>query len=164
MVRLSLPWASFLLAWLACVNASLAKDPVQFRPGRVIPPAGEGQNLIPNASFECGAYGWGSTEREVLPGWYGTLNGLFGRLDPTTAADGRVSLKIELTPENQPVAYNDYLHTQRWPITAPLAANVGWIAVKPGRKYTFSAAMKAAQPDTPARLVVRQFPPPPSTS
>lgn len=158
MVRLSVQWASFLMAWLACANVLLAKDPVKFRPGRVIPSVGERQqNLIPNASFECGTYGWGSTERDVLPGWYGTLNGLFGRLDSTTAADGRVSLKIELTPENLPVAYNDYLHTQRWPITAPLAANVGWIAVRPGQKYTFSAALKAAQADTPARLVVRQF-------
>ena len=67
------------------------------------------KNLVPNASFECGTDGWGSTELEVLPGWYGTLNGLFGKLDSTTAADGRTSLKIELTPENTPVAYNDYL-------------------------------------------------------
>ena len=56
-----------------------------------------------------------------------------------------------------PVAYNDYLHTQRFPIKAPLAANVGWITVKPGQPYTFSVAMKAAAADTPARLVVRQF-------
>ena len=54
------------------------------------------------------------------------------QLDSTTAADGHTSLKIELTPENMPVAFNDYLHTQRWPIKAPLAANVGWITVKPG--------------------------------
>ena len=112
---------------------------------------------MPNASFECGADGWGSTELEVLPGWYGTLNGLFGTLDTTTAADGQTSLKIELTPENMPVAYNDYLHTQRWPIKAPLAANVGWITVKPGQSYTYSVAMKAAAEGTPARLVVRQF-------
>jgi hypothetical protein len=34
-------------------------------------------------------------------------------------------LRIELTPENTPVAFNDYLHTERRPIHAPLAANVG---------------------------------------
>ena len=62
-----------------------------------------------------------------------------------------------MTPENQPIAYNDYLHTERRPIRAPLAANVGWIAVKPGQRYTFSVAMKAAEAGTPARLVVRQF-------
>lgn len=143
-----------------CVAAAPRKQPsVTFRPGHVIAPVpAEGQqNLVPNASFECGADGWGSTEREVLPGWYGTLNGLFGRLDSTTAADGHTSLKIEITPENTPVAMNDYLHCQRYPIKAPLAANVGWLAVKPGQQYTLSAAMKAAEAGTPARLIVRQF-------
>lgn len=151
--------------WLACVacsgiclGAAPKGTPPKFRPGRVVPQLGEDQqNLVPNASFECGTDGWGSTEREVLPGWYGTLNGLFGKLDSTTAADGRTSLKIELTPENTPVAFNDYLHCQRHPIKAPLAANVGWIAVKPGQHYTFSVAMKAAEAGTPARLMVRQF-------
>jgi hypothetical protein len=78
-------------------------------------------------------------------------------LDSTTAADGRTSLKIELNPENMPVAFNDYLHAQRWPIKAPLAANVGWLAVKPRQQYTLSVAMKAAEAGTPARLIVRQF-------
>ena len=119
---------------------------------------GEDQgNLVPNASFECGTDGWGSAELDFLPGWNSSLNKLFGRLDPTTAADGHASLKIELTPENQPIAYADYFHTQHHRIKAPLAANIGWIAVKPGQKYTFSVAMKAAEDGTPARLVVRQF-------
>jgi hypothetical protein len=114
-------------------------------------------NLIPNASFECGDDRWASNELDSLPGWYGPLNGLFGQIDTSTAAHGRASLKIELTPENQPIAYNDYLHVAQKRIHAPLAANVGWIAVKPGRPYTFSVAMKAAEAGTPARLVVRQF-------
>jgi hypothetical protein len=119
---------------------------------------GEDQgNLVPNASFECGTDGWGSAELQFLPGWYSSLSTLFGKLDPTTTADGHASLKIELTPENQPVAYTDYLHTQSQRITAPLAANIGWIAVKPGCNYAFSVAMKAAANGTPARLVVRQF-------
>jgi hypothetical protein len=146
-----------LLAFLAA-GICLSGEPVKFRPGRVVPALGEaGQNLIPNASFECGADGWGSAELDWLPGWYGPLNGLFGCLDATTAAHGRTSLKIELTPDNQPIAYNDYLHVERRRIKAPLAANVGWIAVTPGRRYTFSVAMKAAAAGTPARLVVRQF-------
>lgn len=162
MTRWYLRCVTCLLACLtcsACFGAAPRTPPnVKFRPGRVIPMVSEtSQNLVPNASFECGTDGWGSTEREVLPGWYGTLNGLFGKLDSTTAADGRTSLKIELTPENTPVAFNDYLHTERHPIKAPLAANVGWIAVKPGQHYTFSVAMKAAEAGTPARLVVRQF-------
>ncbi len=112
-----------LACWLACwigVGTAFAQAPVKYQPGRLIPPLGEGQkNLVPNASFECGTDGWGSTELEVLPGWYGTLNGLFGKLDTTTAADGHTSLKIELTPENMPVAFDDYLHTERHPIKAP---------------------------------------------
>jgi hypothetical protein len=145
---------------LVCLAGSMCRgqDQPKFRPGRLIALLGEDQkNLVPNASFECGTNGWGSTEAEVLPGWHGTLNGLFGRLDRTTAADGATSLKIELTPENMPVAFNDYLHTERQPIKAPLAANVGWLAVNPGQKYTLSVSMKAAEPGTPARLVVRQF-------
>ena len=170
MTRRYLRCVTCALACLVCGSACFGAAPrsvpnVKFRPGRVIPmPSETPQNLIPNASFECGTDGWGSTEREVLPGWYGTLNGLFGKLDSTTAADGHNSLKIELTPENTPVAFNDYLHTVRHPIKAPLAANVGWIEVKPGEKYTFSVAMKAAEAGTPARLVVRQFRAAPSKS
>jgi hypothetical protein len=157
MMRPSFCGAVCLLTSLLC-STFLGGDLLKLHPGRLIPILDEGQrNLVPNASFECGADGWGSTERDVLPGWYGTLNGLFGQLDSSTAADGRTSLKIERTPENEPVAYNDYLHTERRPIKTPLAANIGWLAVKPGQKYTFSAAMKAAEPDVPARLVVRQF-------
>ena len=147
-----------LWAWLACGSACLAVEQTKVRPGRLIPMLGEDQgNLVPNASFECGTDGWGSAELDFLPGWNSSLNKLFGRLDPTTAADGHASLKIELTPENQPIAYADYFHTQHHRIKAPLAANIGWIAVKPGQKYTFSVAMKAAEDGTPARLVVRQF-------
>jgi hypothetical protein len=146
------------LTVLACNNVCPGEDAIKYHPGRIIPAPDERQtNLIPNASFECGVDGWGSAELGVPHGWYGVLNGLFGRLDETTAFDGRVSLKIELAPETMPVAYNDYLHTDRHPIKAPLAGTVGWIAVRPGQAYTFSIAMKAAEDGTPARLVVRQF-------
>lgn len=159
MLRTSLfGYAACTIVWLACSIPCKGGEPVVFRPGRVIPLLGENQrNLVPNASFECGADGWGSAELDHLPGWYGPLNGLFGQLDATTAADGSTSLKVELTPENQPVAHNDYLHVVRRPIYAPLAANVGWLAVKPGTRYRYSVAMKAAEAGTPARLVVRQF-------
>jgi hypothetical protein len=159
MIRSSLGIACLLIV-TACGGTCLGAHPPKLHPGaaRLIPLLGEDQpNLVPNASFECGTDGWGSAELDRLLDWYGPLNGLFGRLDSTTAADGRTSLKIELTPQNQPVEYDDYLHTQSRRICAPLAANVGWIAVKPGRPYTFSVAMKAADAGTPARLVVRQF-------
>ena len=95
--------------------------------------------------------------RKCCPAGTARSTACSGELDRTTAADGAVSLKIELTPENLPIAYNDYLHTERQPIKAPLAANVGWMAVKPGQRYVYSVAMKAAEAGTPARLVVRQF-------
>lgn len=147
-----------ILIFPLCARACSGEEPAKSRPGRVIPMLGAGKgNLVPNASFECGDDRWGSAELDSLPGWYGPLNGLFGHLDTRTAAHGRASLKIELTLENQPIAYNDYLHVSQKQIKAPLAANVGWIAVKPGQRYTFSVAMKAAEAGTPARLVVRQF-------
>ena len=146
-----------LLLRLACCGASFGAAPVEIRPGSPIPaPAGE-RNLVPNASFECGTDGWGSAELDLMPGWYGSLNALFGRLDTSTAFHGHSSLKIELTPEKQPVAYDDCFHVERRPIRAPLAANIGWIAVEPGKRYRFSVAMKAAEAGTPARLVARQF-------
>ena len=146
-----------LLLRLACCGASFGAAPVEIRPGSPIPaPAGQ-RNLVPNASFECGTDGWGSAELDLMPGWYGSLNALFGRLDRSTAFHGHSSLKIELTPEKQPVAYDDCFHVERRPIRAPLAANIGWIAVEPGKRYRFSVAMKAAEAGTPARLVARQF-------
>jgi hypothetical protein len=159
MIRFSFGMACLLIGVTCGGVALLANEPLLHPgPARLIPLLGEDQqNLVPNASFECGADGWGSTELDRLLDWYGPLNGLFGRLDSSAATDGRQSLKIELTPENQPVEYDDYLHTQSRRIRAPLAANVGWLAVKPGRPYTFSVAMKAAEAGTPARLVVRQF-------
>lgn len=143
--------------WLlisALVSAAEKPTP---QPGRLIPVLPESGNLVPNASFECGSDGWGSAELRLLPGWYSPLSRLFGELDSTTAADGHTSLKIELTPENQPIVATDYLVTQSQRIDAPLAANLGWIAVTAGQAYTFSVAMKGAVEGTPARLVVRQF-------
>ena len=157
-IRLFCRYVAFIVGYLACVGVCRAADPPKFHPGRVIPLLGENQqNLVPNASFECGTDGWGSMELDFIPGWYNPLDSLFGHLDSTTASDGHSSLKIELGPQNQPIAYNDFLNTQREPIRAPAAANVGWIELKPGQPYRFSVAMKAAEAGTPARLVVRQF-------
>lgn len=127
-----------------------------FRPGHVVP-AVKGKNLIPNGSFECGVDGWGSAEWDRTTHWGGPMNQLFGELDTTEAYDGRASLRISLSAENQPVSYFDYYELHRQPIQAPLAARVGFMEVEPGRPYTLSVAMKAAKPDTPALLAVRQF-------
>ncbi|MDY0166538.1 MAG: carbohydrate binding domain-containing protein, partial [Thermoguttaceae bacterium] len=126
------------------------------RPGVVIGP-GTTANLVPNGSFECGTTGWGSAEWDRLQHWGGPMNRLFGTIDTGQSRQGRRSLRIELTPENQPVSYFDYYDLYRTPIKAPLAANAGFLEVEPGRPYVLSAWMKAAAPDTPARMAVRQF-------
>ncbi len=126
------------------------------RPGHIIPSAGK-KNLIPNASFEGGAAGWGSAEWDRATHWGGRMNALFGELDTKEAFHGERSLRIAISAENQPVSYFDYYELSRIPIWAPLAANIGFIEVEPGKPYTFSVYMRAAAADTPCRLAVRQF-------
>jgi hypothetical protein len=59
MIRPSIRPAVCLLLWLASTIACWAGEPAEHRPGKVIPLLGEGQqNLVPNASFECGTDGW----------------------------------------------------------------------------------------------------------
>ena len=126
------------------------------RPGFVIGP-GMTANLVPNGSFECGAHGWGSAAWDRVQHWGGPMNQLFGTMDATQAYQGQKSLRIELASENQPISYFDYYDLYRTPIMAPLAANIGFLAVEPGRPYVLSAWMKATAPNTPARIAVRQY-------
>jgi hypothetical protein len=126
------------------------------RPGRIIPSDGR-TNLVPNASFESGTVGWGSAERDQVVHWGGRMNRLFGTIDIKEAFHGQCSLRIELTPDTQPLSFFDYFDLHRAPIQAPLAASIGFIEVEPDHPYTLSVYMKAAQADTPARLAIRQF-------
>jgi len=145
-------------------DAEFAEAPPEaLRPGHIIPAAGH-KNLIPNASFEVGTDGWGSAEWDRTVHWGGRMNKLFGELDKTQGFHGQHSLRIHLTPENQPVSYFDYYELSRTPIWAPLAANIGFIEVEPGKPHTLSVYLKAAEAGTPdpspapgARLAVRQF-------
>jgi hypothetical protein len=127
-----------------------------YRPGHVIPP-GKGKNLIPNASFECGSDGWGSAEWDRTAHWGGPMNRLFGELESNNGIDGSHCLKIAITPDNQPVSYFDYYELSRQPIRAPLAANLGFLEVEPGKDYTFAVSMGSDRTGTPALLAVRQF-------
>ncbi len=127
-----------------------------YRPGHVIPAEGV-KNLVPNASFECGPDGWGSAEGDRTTHWGGSMNRLFGQIDSREAFHGQASLRIELSPENQPVSYFDYYDLSRTAIRAPLAGNVGFMEVEPGRQHTLSVYMKADKPNTTALLAVRQF-------
>lgn len=117
-------------------------------------PAAPGNNLVPNAGFEAGAGGWGSTAD--VTGWGSRgLNFRFGELDRTVAFDGKASYKIAIDPRNTPVFSFDYYEPQREPVRAPLLANEGWIAVEPGKPYTLSAIIKADRPGVVARMGLR---------
>lgn len=129
--------------------------PELYRPGQVV--AAVGKNLVPNASFECGADGWGSAEADRPAHWGGPMNRLFGELDVSQACDGRTSLRIELSPDHRPVSFFDYYELTREPILAPLAANAGFLEVAAGKPYTLSVFLKAAHENTPAMLAVREF-------
>jgi len=153
--RLQIWFGSTGTLWLDDVTFEEAEGDL-YRPGQIIPSAGR-ENLVPNASFECGDDGWGSAEADRTAHWGGSMNRLFGEIDPSQAAHGAASLKIDLSPENRPVSFFDYYDLHRVPIQAPLAANMGFIAIEPGKPYVLSVAMKAAAPGTPALLAVRQF-------
>jgi hypothetical protein len=159
------PKASRFQIWFGSTG-TLWLDDVEFvevdrsqsplHPGNVIPAAGH-KNLIPNANFECDTDGWGSAEWDRAAHWGGPMNRLFGELDRAEPRDGTRSLKIEVSPQTQPVSFFDYYDLCRMPVRAPLAANVGFIEIEPGKPYTFSAYMKAKETGTPARLAVRYF-------
>ncbi len=141
--------------WLDDVEFVRAEPPFR-RPGNIITAAGQ-RNLVPNGSFECGSCGWGSAEWDRTSHWGGKMNRLLGSVDEKESFRGQCSLRVDLTPQTQPWSYFDYFDLYRIPISAPLAANIGFIEVVPGRAYTLSAYMKASSSGTPARLAVRQF-------
>jgi len=141
--------------WIDDVQFSEAAEGL-YRPGEIIAAAGV-TNLVPNASFECGADGWGSAEWDRTGHWGGSMNRRFGRLDSEHAFHGKRSFRVALSPENQPVSFFDYYDLYRTPIRAPLLGNHGFMEVEPGSRYTLSVFMKAAEAETPALVAVRQF-------
>jgi len=114
---------------------------------------GEGPNLLPNASFECGSDGWASLG---TPAGWGNLSGLVGRIVEADAPHGKRCLRIDLGPGKTPVTHFDYFQPVRVVQNAPLAANVGWVELDRGAKYTLSVAMRADRPGVPARLATCQ--------
>jgi hypothetical protein len=113
-----------------------------------------GKNLIPNASFECGAGGWGSIGK--LTTWGGNLTRLFGDIDPTTAADGRQSLKVRLAPDTFPIFYFEHYHVHREVVKSIRTVNLGWIQVEKGSDYTLSAMLKSATPGVKVKMIMAQ--------
>jgi len=116
-------------------------------------PASDAKNLVPNSSFECGASGWGTVSREF--GWgAGGLTSLWGRVDDTTAADGRRSFRIDLDRATAPVIGWDYYDPVREPVLDPLVGNRGWIEVEAGQEYTLSVHVKADAAGAPCAFAV----------
>ena len=153
--RLQIWYTSTGTLWIDDVE--LTEAPADHnRPGHVIPADGR-RNLVPNASFEAGPAGWGSAEWDSATHWGGRMNRLFGTVEPGAAFHGQHCLRIALTPQTQPVSYFDYFDLHRLPIRAPLAGNLGFIEVQPGKTYVLSAYLRSDQDNTPARLAVRQF-------
>jgi hypothetical protein len=153
--RLQIWFTSTGTLWIA--DAELVKtERPQYGPGKRFLP-GMSANLVPNASFECGTFNWGSEQLDRETHWGGSMNRLFGTLDAQQPFDGSHCLQIELSPENRPVSWFDYFDLSRQEIRAPLAASLGFMRVAPGKPHTLSAYVRAAKADTPCRLVVRQL-------
>ncbi|MFO7902130.1 MAG: beta-galactosidase [Planctomycetota bacterium] len=112
-------------------------------------------NYIPNGSFECGAAGWGSYNPEMTT-WAGNVFRLIGKIDERTAFHGRRSMRVQVVKGESPVFMWDWFDLVEEEILAPLVVHHGWIPVEQGAAYTVSCALKADQPDVPARLLVRE--------
>ncbi|MGC8639120.1 MAG: hypothetical protein ACP5XB_04495 [Isosphaeraceae bacterium] len=112
-------------------------------------------NAVPNSSFECGTAGWGSLTWG-LGGWEGNLFRLEGECDASQATHGRQCLKIALDSATAPICWFDYYQPVRDPVTRVLAANRGWIKVKPGEPLTLSAFLRADSEGAVAQLAVSE--------
>lgn len=157
MRRIACVAAALLLATLFRAGAAPgAAAPGEDSPAPRLNPRCESiasKNLIRNASFECGTTHWSSLGKPT--GWGGDLSGLHGGLDSGTAWHGAASLRIDLGPGITPVTCFDVWPPARVEQHAPLAANVGWMAVAAGQPLTLSAWMRASVPGTKARVLFR---------
>lgn len=123
------------------------------REWRPVLPAGEAGNVLPNSSFECGGTGWGCWAPGV-PGWGGQLFRLDGEWEEEHAFHGRRCWKLSLSPEELPVVYFDYYEPIEEAVRAVLLGHEGWVGVKPGQSYVFSAYVRADRSDLPVRIAV----------
>ena len=110
-------------------------------------------NLLPNASFECGTDSWSSLGKRV--GWIGGLSGLYGEIQKGDAWDGDQCLRMELGPGKTPITSFDFFETNSVLQHSPLVANIGWLEVQPGKNYTLSAYMRANQDGIPIKMQIR---------
>ncbi len=159
--RLQLWFQSTGTLWLDDVTLVQTDDKPQWYPQIT---SEDVTNAIPNSSFECGTAGWGSATFS-LGGWDGgDLFRLEGECDASHAKHGHQSLKIALDSATAPVYWFDYYQPVRQPVKRALAANRGWIVVKPGTPYTLSAYLRAEADGTAAQLAVSEAPERPSAA
>lgn len=113
----------------------------------------DARNLLPNGGFECGTAGWSGLGRTTA--WGGDLTSLHGEVVSDGAFHGDRCLRVELGPGKTPVTHFDGWPSARVVQAAPLAAQVGWLSVEKGERYTLSAWMRADREGVPATLVFR---------
>jgi hypothetical protein len=139
---------TFYLAGVRIVEAP--KTEIEFTD---VIPATDSKNLIPNASFECGKFGWSSLGQNT--GW-GNLSELCGSIvSGGDAPHGRNFLRISLGGDKTPVLYFDYLKAVVRREIQPLAANLRWIAVEKDQTYSLSCYMRSDSDGIPAFMGVR---------
>ena len=112
-------------------------------------------NFIPNSSFECGAADWGSYNPKMTT-WAGNLFRLTGEIDERAAFHSRHSMRVEVDKGESPVFMWDWFDLVEEEMLVPLLVHHGWVRVEQGATYTVSCALKADQPDVPARIMVRE--------
>lgn len=138
-------------AWVDDVNLVEVPEPILEFTNR-IPPADSG-NLVPNASFECGADGWSTLSDRVA--WGPGLSGLVGEIVSCQAPHGNKAFRIDFGPGKTPVTTFNLFPAGILVHHKLLTANDGWLEVEKGGVYTVSAYMRADKVGVPVKLMVR---------
>ncbi len=146
------PGRTWLLGMVFGLTAAAAEPKTRVDFTDTVPALG-GRNLVPNGSFETGVAGWSSLGHgagydnawaPLVENW-GNFATLHGAVEKGDAIDGQAFLRIPLGAEDTPVFNFDYFYPVNRRELRPLAANVGWIEVQPGRPYTISVSMRASR-------------------
>ena len=143
--RLQFHFDSVGTLWIDDVTLEECEPP---RPANLLDVAGR-QNLLPNSSFECGPFGWGTCGADEL----------FGVVDASTAVHGSHSFRIDWRPALLPTYYNDFTYalqsrSSHFLAERLLLSPIGYAPVKPGRSLTFSTWLKTSQDAVPVIIAI----------
>ena len=121
-------------------------------------------NLVPNASFELDAAGWGSWSISSPSTGYTEPATLLAEVDQRTAFHGKRSLTFELDRSNLPTSMQDIStfktdHTWQmvWPLDHLFVGVHGWQRLKRKQPYVLSAWCKADRQGAVARLTIQYY-------